>query len=161
MAICPKCKAEHTKRGKGGVCPSCRTPITIHEGVWFDTSGESPTTIFINEYEQHYSRWLTNGKSSNSWKIPKRHIPRETKQASRIILEVCGGDLELALRSLEILFTDKRWSFRNYSTLLFMISEIHATKVVAQAQLEQERTKKREAQATAHRTDWRQEILNL
>lgn len=161
MATCPQCKTTHKRRANGGLCPSCGVEITIHEGEWFSTDGENPAMILLTDYEKFYSLWVTNGERKNEWKINKSHISRELKQSSRIIHEICGGDLELARASLALLFEDKRWSFRNYSTLLFTIRDLYATKVVAEQIMNTMRKKEDDASLSEERTSWRQEALSL
>lgn len=159
MPICPKCKTENDRRGRGGVCPNCGVSVTLYDGGWFITGEDSPVNTFIKKYEQLYSLYITKGKQSNAWKIPKTKVAREMAQAKRIISEICGGDLELALKSLEILFTDKRWSYRNYSTLLFTINDLYSSKVVAEELLNREKKKEEEENKSIARMDWRQEVL--
>lgn len=155
MAICPECGNEHNRRDKGGVCPSCGIEIIIYNGTWFSTNGENPVNIFIRKYEKLYSLWLTKGQSQNTWRINKNKLAREMSQAKEIIFNIFNGDLELALKSLEILFSDKRWKFRNYSTLIFTINDLYITKVVATELLEKERDNIQSENTTLERLEWR------
>jgi len=156
MPICPKCNTEHSKRRKGGVCPSCGTSIIIHNGDWFSEDVEDPINIFIRKYEKLYSLWLTKGTSQSAWRINKHKIARETAQAKEILFNIFNGDIELAIKSLEILFTDSRWKYRNYSTLIFTLNDLYSTKVIASDILEKEKELQQQADTTLDRIGWRE-----
>jgi len=161
MPVCPSCNTEHNRRAQGGVCPTCGIEIVLHNGVWFATDGENPVSVFIRQYEKFYSLWLTKGQFENRWRIPKSKIGRESAQAKRIIHEICDGDLTLALKALEILFTDSRWKWRNYSTLLFIINDIYTAKVLAYDALERKRQHMEKEKKAINYTEWRQELFDL
>lgn len=155
MPVCPKCNTEHSRRGKGSVCPSCGTDIVVYDGQWFAVSEDDPVNKFIRKYEKLYSLWLTKGSSQNSWRIPKNKIARESAQAYRILFDMFGGNLEHALLSLEILFTDNRWKYRNYSTLIFTINDLYSTKVIASEILDRQKDTQQKEDTTLERIEWR------
>ena len=77
-----------------------------------------------------------------SRKTPK--YGKEMKQAERFLAEA-EGDLGLVLKTLDLLYTHKKWKFKGYTSMTYMVHDFPVALVLAQTVL----AKENETQALA------------
>jgi hypothetical protein len=131
VPACPKCKAEHRYRKDDG-CPSCGTPITLIEGLWFVDTGHVKED-FVKKWAYLQARRLRV-----EYFITKRmpSYNRELKHATKLLSE--AGDFDTAVRALKLFYTDKRFSWLNANSLCYLFKQWAAAVAVARDQIERE-----------------------
>ena len=121
MPVCPACKTEQKKR-KDGACPNCGARIEIHDGLWFHLGTGSPSLKVVRHLEKCITDAVNKGRERKIiFTIPEKsaQFKRELVTASRYI-DQAGGDVDLVIDALDILFTHKRFSWRSWNSLIGM-----------------------------------------
>jgi hypothetical protein len=134
MAVCPYCKTDQTKR-KGDACPNCGGEVEIYKGFWFRSGLGSPTVAILERFEDLVSRRLGEGRQLKvSFSIPRKGLryKRELVVAERLLVSA-GYDFDLVLACLEILFTDKEFSWKARDTLLYIETDFNTALAIARA----------------------------
>ncbi len=131
--ICPACKGEFARR-KGGACPGCGVEITLYEGRWFDTNGKNPVTIVFHKWETLLSDRLNTQffipEKSNRYKAEMRHVIN--------LLDLSAWDVKGTLRALEILFTDSRFNWKTYASVIQMWLDFPVALAIAKELMKRE-----------------------
>lgn len=124
MPVCPSCKKEQAKR-VSGACPNCHAQVEVHNGRWFQTGTGSPNVAIVRHFEKLVSGSLSRGRPDKvvfSIPIIGLRYKRELVAAGRL-LELCDYDLELVKSTLDLIFVDRRFSWKTRNTLLYIESE--------------------------------------
>jgi len=122
MPVCPACKTEQKKR-KNDACPNCGARIEIHDGMWFLMGAGSPSLRVVRHLEKCITDSVNKGREKKIlYTIPEKsaQFKRELVTASRYI-DQAGGDVDLVIEALDILFTHKRFSWRSWNSLVGMV----------------------------------------
>ena len=131
--ICPACKGEFARR-KEGACPGCGVKITLYQGRWFDTNGKSPVTIIFRKWETLLSDRLSTQffipEKSGRYKAEIRHIIN--------LLDLSEWDMKGTLRALEILFTDPRFNWKTFSSVIQMWNDFPVALAIARDLIKRE-----------------------
>lgn len=137
MPVCPACKTEQKKR-KDGACPNCGARIEIHDGLWFHLGTGSPSLKVVRHLEKCITDSVNKGREKKIiFTIPEKsaQFKRELVTASRYI-DQAGGDVDLVIEALDILFAHKRFSWRSWNSLLQMMRDLPLAITIAQANRE-------------------------
>lgn len=149
MPVCPGCKTEQTRR-VAGRCPSCGLPIEAHKGFWYRTEIGSPTQAVLQHFEGWVSKVLSKGRQTPViFSVPRKssRYKRELVAAERLLRHT-DGDFDLVIETIDLLFTDRRFS-KSRNTLLWLESDFLTALAVAQANRES-RGKKEELENKAY-----------
>lgn len=127
MPICPECRTEQQQR-KAGACPNCGTQVEAHKGYWYRTDLGSPTVALVSKFEKLVSKQI-----ETKFSIPRKspQYRRELVAAQRY-LDRAEGNFEVAAEALEILFTDKRFSWKTRTTLMYIGTDFNVALAIAQ-----------------------------
>lgn len=126
MSLCPNCKGEFARR-KEGKCPECGIDITLYQGRWFNTNGKSPVTIIFRKWES-----LLSDRLSTQFFIPEKSSRYKAEMRHTInLLDLSEWDVEGTLRALEILFTDPRFTWKTYASVIQMWSDFPVALAIA------------------------------
>ena len=139
MPICPSCKSE-IKARKNGACPVCSEPLQIYNGMLYRESVGSVPSAVLAAFEKHVSI-----RTSHRQGYPVQfHFSKKTAQykleltmAERLLAQ-CDGSLELALKTLDVLFDNPQFSFKTRSSLAQCVKDTPLAISIAQAALENE-----------------------
>lgn len=144
MPICPACKEESGRR-TDGACPKCGTPVMLHDGHWFLEGPDSPVEKILMHFEDHKTTALRRKKGSGAMRfvIPRNHplFKKEMEIASKY-LAAADYDLDLVLKSLDVLFEDPDYAWRTWGDSLSTMWDSFITAMsIARGILEQEEEK--------------------
>ncbi len=146
MPACPNCKTDITKR-VAGACPACQTPVELYKGFYYRTSDGNPAEKLMAAWEERVTTWTSKqvGKQVDAFHVSKKTpaYKREMAAAERLLAD-CEGNLALALRTLEVLYTHQKFAFKGYTSLTYMTKDWPVAKLMAQTLLREEA--KQEAQ---------------
>lgn len=134
MALCPACKTEQKKR-VGGACPNCRTPVEIHNGLWFRAGTGSPNVAVLKYFEALVSSSLSKGRPNKVVFVISKIGPRYKRElvAAERLLLLADHNIDLVKAALDILFTDKRSAWKTRDSLLFIETEFTTALALARA----------------------------
>lgn len=135
MPTCPSCKTEH-KKSKQGRCPNCKKAVTVYKGMWFIDG--SPVDNFITYFEERLSKKLSLQNQTNVCFKFQRKLPSwkiEYATAQRLLAQL-DWDVDLAKEVIDILFTDKQFSFKLYGSITYAIKDFHPATIIANAKRE-------------------------
>lgn len=151
MPLCPGCKTEQTKR-VGGKCPTCKIEIDIYKGQWFQSGAGSPPKTLLRHFEDLVSVSLSKQRSTQvNFSIPMKGLgyKRELAAAGELIA-LADFDLGLAKDTLSFMFTDKKYNWKNRSTMLWLKKDfIEVLAVVKALREDANKAMEREAEAAA------------
>jgi hypothetical protein len=109
---CREC-GEVFSRRKAGACPYCGTKIKAYKNMWVK---EYPSTALIKKYEEivreHQEK---NGEKQLLFRFPVSLLGKETKGAEAL-LDICQGDLDLAIQTMVYLSLSPRYADWFYQT---------------------------------------------
>lgn len=130
MPICPVCKTNQKNR-KGGACPHCGTLVTIRDGKWYSLSDGAPNVELLKYWERKMTERL-----GERFRVPRKgtRYKREVKFA-QALLDESSDDLEVAKEAINILFTDPGFSWKLFSSMLYMNPDWLAAVVMARARV--------------------------
>ena len=146
MPICPACQKEFPRRAKGGLCPGCGVAVTTkrlgNTVFWFYAGLGSPVLVLLEHFERLLSR---------RYKTPfyfKRKLPIYKKESAHaaVLLQYADGCVEDAKETLSLLFEDRRWNWREYTSLLQVFTDFLVGLIIVKR-----RKKKREDSEQANR----------
>lgn len=142
MPTCPQCKTEQTKR-KNDACPNCGTEVSVYAGMWFRTELGSPTAALVEHFEDLVSkRQSAKVKANVIFRIPRKSSTfRRELRGAEALLELAEWDFELARDALTHLFENTEYSWKSWTTLLYLKNEFILALGVVKA-LKEEREKK-------------------
>ena len=134
MPLCPACKREFTKR-KSGACPNCGEEIELHNGYYYRTSIGAPTQSVLNHFEALVSKQTSRAQGMQvpfhiSKKTPQYR--RDMAQAQRF-LDICEGDHDLVIETLNVLFENPQFSFKTRSSMTSLSYDFPLALAIAQA----------------------------
>lgn len=158
MPVCPVCKTEQKKR-KNDACPNCGTRIEIHDGLWYHLGSGSPSLRIVRHLEKRVTESVNRGRERKIiFTIPEKsaQFKRELVTASRYI-DQAGGDVDLVIETLDILFTHKRFSWRSWTSLIGM-RDFSLALAIAKANRDQVAAKNT-ASSTAYQTVMQKENI--
>jgi hypothetical protein len=149
MPICPGCKTEQKKR-INDACPKCGTEVSVYKGRWYRTELGSPSVAMLTHLETRASKALSlkNG-SKVVYRIPKKGAlyVRELVSAERL-LNLVDGDYDLAVDAIDILFFDKQFNWKIYTSLLYIDKDFLVAKAIAEANREKRKEQEEKARKT-------------
>ena len=134
MAICPSCKTDQARR-KAGCCPNCGAEVEIHGGRWYQAGLGSPTVAILEWFENRVTTKLRqSGPEATVFTIPRKGArwQRELVAAGRC-LDSADGDYDLVLEALELLFSHKRFSWKNIHTMMYVDADFTVALAMAKA----------------------------
>jgi hypothetical protein len=143
MPTCPNCKTEQSRR-RSGACPKCGAQVTLyttHGGstIWILEGAKSPLTELVELFEFYRSRQLKHPFGFNR---RTGRYKQELRYAANL-LEQVDYDIALAKRAFAVLFTDPRWNWKTYDSILYVYGSWPAVVSVATDLLIQEATKEK------------------
>ena len=122
MPVCPHCKTQQARR-RLNACPGCGKPIQVVDGEWIAEYGDiSPSTVILN----HFCDLVSEQQSARAgceitYRIPRRgNIWRREIHIAQALFVEADSDMELALKSLNRLFTDPQFAWRSRNSLLLL-----------------------------------------
>jgi len=139
MPTCPACK-EDSPRRKNEACPKCNQLVEVHDGHWFKYGTGSPAAVLLREFEDRVTQQLTlqrNKKMTFSIQKKSPRYRREMAAANQMLVE-CGHDLDLAIATMEVLFTDNDFNWKTRSTMLNLYGDIPRALAIATATLNEQ-----------------------
>ncbi len=120
MPICPKCKKD-VKR-KGGACPACGQALSMHNGRYYREEDGSPPLAILRKWDE-----LMSIRTSKLQGMPVivRTSPKTTRYrrelaAAERLLECTGGDLDIVLLTLDVLFSNPQFERSSRIGLAFL-----------------------------------------
>jgi hypothetical protein len=126
--LCPKCKQDVVRR-TGGRCPHCQVELSTYKGRWYRTNIGSPSVSVLD----HFVKLATDQANKNrttakvSLAIPKKSsLYRRSLVVAERLLELCDGDYELVIETLNVLFTNSRFSWKQHNFIYIEDSFIAA-----------------------------------
>lgn len=158
MSTCPNCH-EPIKRRVSGACPQCHVPLEAYKGVYFRAGTGGPTENILKYFEGLVSRSLSQGRPTPVIFTVPRMSARYRREllAAEQLLKHCDWDLDLVKESLDILFTDKKFNWKNYNTLLWIDTDFTMALAIAKAHrtatMEQRRKEQKAVQSVLRRQD--------
>lgn len=161
MPVCPACHTEQTRRVAGG-CPNCGISVNVYKGNWFRTSLGSPNAALLHHFEKLVSKQLSKGDVQVNFTIPRKNkmrYNRELATAERL-LDAANYDYSLATDTLELLFTDKRFSWKSKDSLLWLERDFTTALAIVRAIRAQEEHKKREEQTLVRNVLAKEDIFS-
>jgi hypothetical protein len=138
---CPACTIEFSRR-QDGCCPNCGEELLIHKGYAFRASDGAPNVKIVLEFEKLVSQNLS---AAQRMEVPFR-IPRKSAQyrvelaQAEKLLEMTDYDIDIVLRTLDVLFTNKRFSFKTRSSLTQVMRDWPVGMAIAKAIKQREAT---------------------
>lgn len=132
--ICPACSNEF-KRRSGESCPSCGEELLLHAGYAFRASDGSPPQRVVVEFEKLLSQQISARQRMHvPFRFPRKSsaYKLELAQAERFLQQV-DYDLDLVLRTLDVLFTNKQFSFKTRSSMLQLVRDFPVATAIATA----------------------------
>jgi hypothetical protein len=137
MPTCPHCRTEQTKR-VGGKCPSCKTPVDVYNGRWFESGTKSPSITVLHYFEDLVSKALSNGRSTPViFSVPVKGLSyRRELAAAAELIELSDYDLSLVRETLDILFSDKRFNWKTRQTLMWITKDFVVALAIAKSNRE-------------------------
>ena len=119
MPQCPYCKGTFKNRKKGA-CPSCHTPVILHEGAWYDERPVAPSVQLLDTFLKLY-------RKRNKVQLEMTFQQRITSlAAANTYLNRCGGDVELAKAVMEFQFTAKGFSWKDRGGITYLFHDLGA-----------------------------------
>lgn len=153
---CPACHQE-VKRVKGKCSnPECKTPLELFKGRLYRKEDGAPNVKILKRFEELV-------RSSMSMKANGRPVPfyispripslyRRETIAAETLLELTDGDIQLVLDTLETMFSDKDWAWKQYSSMVGMFTNDFnqaMAKTVAMQEARQAEAQKKQDVASA------------
>ena len=138
---CPACTIEFSRR-QDGCCPNCGEELLIHKGYAFRASDGTPNTKIVLEFEKLVSQNLS---AAQHMEVPFR-IPRKSAQyrvelaQAEKLLEMTDYDIDIVFRTLDVLFTNRRFSFKTRSSLMQVMRDWPVGMAIARAIKQREAT---------------------
>lgn len=122
MPLCPLCKSLWARR-KNGACPGCGAPIKLRDGRWYSIHESSDNIRLLKYWEK-----LVGKRIGERFRLPRKssRFKREAKFAQDLLVEIEqtaaeGEDtVDVALRAIWILFNDKDYTWKIFTSLMSM-----------------------------------------
>ncbi len=160
MPACPNCHEEITKR-KDGACPFCETPVELYKGFYYRTDDGNPAEKLMAAWEERVTTWTSKqvGTQVDAFHVSKKTpaYKREMAAAERILAD-CEGDLALALKTIEVLFTHQKFSYKSYTSLTYMAKDWPVAKLMAQTIMKEESKRQERSQRTLEKIEQEEDI---
>lgn len=138
MPTCPVCHGTFARR-KNEACPKCGTLVKLYKGKWYPIGEEAPNVRLLKYWEKLMSRRLGDFF----------HLPRKSNRYMREIrfaqdlLDEADQNIDLALRAMWVLFNDKDFSWKLYTSLLSAVKDWAVAIFIARSYIEKEEKKRR------------------
>lgn len=139
MPVCPSCK-EESKNRENGRCPKCNTKVDLYKGHWVRSGTNTPPEEILRYFEGKVSERLSIGRPVKvAYSIPRKgiRIQRELVSAERI-LKMADYDIDLVLKSIDILFRDKSLGWKSRDSLIFIDQDFIVALAIARSEIEAE-----------------------
>lgn len=130
---CPSCGKDVNRR-QNGQCPFCHAAIRKWRGIWIMADEKAPNAQIVELFENLLSRRLSE---HFRWKRGSTQHTRELALASRY-LDRCGT-LSVALRALQIQFEDRRFSWKERTSIAHCFHDLDVAVTIAKRLLREER----------------------
>jgi hypothetical protein len=137
MPLCPECRTEQSRRVRG-TCPNCHMPVEAYDGMWYRAGTGSPAVAILRYFEDKVSTAMSVGRPNKVvFIIPKigSRYQRELA-ASQRLLKSANFDIDLVKETLNILFSDRRFSWKTRNSLLWINGDFTLAMAVALANRE-------------------------
>ncbi len=137
MPVCPACHEESRAR-KQGACPKCGEDVETFNGVWYRDSIGNPVLYIIRHFEKRVSDKNSFGRPVRvNYVIPQKgHRWIRELIVVEELLEASDFDVDLVIGTINILFDDKDFNFKNRSSFMGIQRDYGLALALAQAQLE-------------------------
>lgn len=146
MTICPECKTEQARR-KSGCCPSCGTAVNVwnpRDGspIWYRVGSETPPAELVRIFEGFISRRLSAQRDrAIDFNFPRKSSSYKVQVATaEQLLAEADNDIEIAEEALNILFTDKQYNFKSYTSFLLVRKDWPVVVAIARSNVEYRRS---------------------
>ena len=137
MPNCPACHAEFTRR-KEDCCPLCGVELQAYKGVYFRADAGNPTEAIVKTFDALVSQQTSKKQGmSVSFRFPRKSPAYKMELVyAQNILQACEYDLELALESIKVSFTNKQFEFKTRTSLAHMVRDLPLVSAIARAIIE-------------------------
>lgn len=158
MPICPTCKKDtHLKKG---ACAICGQALAVYNGMYYRDDLGSPTIALLEKFE-HMVSVQTSKKQGASivFRVPRKSglYKRELVEAQRL-LDLCGGDYDLAEITLQVLFENKQFAFKTRTTLIGLGRDFVLAQAVAEHIMEMARKKSALEESVFEKLEAREDV---
>lgn len=144
--ICPECKTEQSRR-KGGACPNCNTAVNVwspRDGapMWYRIGDDTPPASLVRTFELMISKRLSAGRDRPvDFNFPRKHSQYKVQVATaEQLLAEADNDMDVAEEALRLLFTDKQWSFKSFTSLLLVRKDWPVVVAIAKSNVDHQRS---------------------
>jgi len=138
VKYCPVCKKTVQRRFKEH-CPHCGQYLIGYEGVWIEADEAKPPVQLI----KHFDR-LLSAKDSSEYNTVINHMTPKKGEGWKVAVATAkqlwvkaDKDLKLAKKTMEILFTHKKFAWKNRESLTSLHHDWHIGVAIAKAQLKE------------------------
>jgi len=129
---CPFCGDNSYKTLKKGSRTRCCDEEVIRvNGAIYARKEDAPEWRIIDEYIQHKRQYHNLGHYTILW--GSREYKNHALPAAKDLLKKCGGDLGLAIRVIEISFTDDSHKRRQLANMFALTSNYYFPEALAKA----------------------------
>lgn len=134
MPVCPICHEDFPRR-KNDTCPGCGSLIKLRDGKWYSLSESAPNVRLLKYWEKLMTRRI-----KERFRLPRKadRFKREAKFAQDL-LDEAEYDIDVSLRAMWILFNDKDFSWKLYTSLLSVRTDWLTVVFLARQYVEKER----------------------
>ena len=134
MPVCPICHEDFPRR-KNDTCPGCGSPIKLRDGMWYSLSENAPNVRLLKYWEKLMTRRI-----GERFRVPRKadRFKREAK-FSQDLLDEAEYDIDVSLRAMWILFNDKDFSWKLYTSLLSVRTDWLTAVFLSRQYVEKER----------------------
>lgn len=137
MPECPACQ-EWSRARKNGACPKCGVEVETFSGVWYRESIGNPTLYIVRHFEKRISDKNSDGRPVRvNYTIPQKgHRWKRELIVVEELLQASNYDVDLVITTLNLLFEDKSFNFKNRTSFLGIQRDYGLALAIARAQLE-------------------------
>lgn len=136
MPVCPACHQESRAR-RNGACPMCEVEVEAFNGVWYRESIGNPTLYIVRHFEKRISDKNSDGRPVRvNYTIPQKgHRWKRELIVVEELLEASDFDVDLVIGTINLLFEDRTFNFKNRSSFLGIQRDYGLALAIARAQL--------------------------
>lgn len=137
MPVCPACQ-EWSRARKNGACPKCGVEVETFEGVWYRESIGNPALFIVRHFEKRVSDKNSVGRPVRvNYVIPQKgHRWKRELIVVEQLLEASDFDVDLVIGTINILFEDSSFNFKNRTSFLGIQGDYGLALAIARANLE-------------------------
>ena len=160
MPVCPACQ-EWSRARKNGACPKCGVEVETFNGVWYRESIGNPTLYIVRHFEKRVSDKNSDGRPVRvNYTIPQKgHRWKRELIVVEQLLEASDFDVDLVIMTIDLLFEDKSFNFKNRTSFLGIQADYGLALAIARAQLDARRQENAKKQNTLEKLHAREDIF--